>query len=280
VDSFWLVVSFSAVPLVTALLFAAITPPLGASLYLRNEVLLGIALPPAGSAVVALAVALNVPAEAHTVLYLITMATLFGLMLVLPLGTGKQQVSIRRREIILAVTFVLGNTLTVLFMALSPHAESHLKHFLSGEILSITRGELGFSLVLGIFLLIFGFAYRGVLFAFCLDEEGFKIKTERYNAVKIFYRLAATLIVTGGIILIGPILCTALLILPALFGEKAARSLEGYIAWSIAIGFSGTLCGFLLSILLDLPPSYVASCAIFLSGMAVVGFRRFSGKAE
>ncbi len=266
--------SFALIPLLTAITFAVVAPPLGATLSLRNEILLGIALPPVGSAVIAGAMLLGVSPEAMLLLYILCAAALFLIMILLPLNVGTKRISIRRRELILAALFCLGNTLTLLFMSLSPHVESHFKNLLQGELLAVNTVELVITAVIALSLLIAGIKYRGVLFAYALDEEGLKIKEKSYNTITILYRAAATLIITGGIVLIGPLLTTSLLIVPAFFIEQRSRGLEYFMISASALGIIGTIAGFMIAVATDLPPAPVVVCAITVGGICFHFFQR------
>lgn len=259
--------SFVFIPLCTAVTFAVVAPPLGATLSLRNEILLGIALPPVGAAVIAGAMLLGVSPDAIIFLYIICASALFFIMIFLPLNVGKTRISMRRRELILAALFCLGNTLTLLFMAMSPHVESHFKNLLQGELLAVNTIELIITITIAFTLLAAGIKYRGVLYAYSLDEEGLKIKEKSYTTITVMYRAASTLIITGGIVLIGPLLTTSLLIVPAFFIEQRCRGLERFMITSILLGVSGTITGFLIAVATDLPPAVVVVCAVTIGGV-------------
>lgn len=266
--------SFVLIPLCTAVTFAVVAPPLGATLSLRNEVLLGIALPPVGAAVIAGAMLAGVSPDATILLYIFAAVALFLIMILLPLNVGKKRISMRRRELILAALFCIGNTLTILFMALSPNVEAHFKNLLQGEILAVNVVELVITIIVALVLLCAGIRYRGVLYAYSLDEEGLKIKEKSYNTITIMYRAAATLIITGGIVLIGPLLTTSLLIVPAFFIEQRSRGLEQFMITSIVLGVLGTIIGFLLAVATDYPPAVVVVCAITVGGICIHLFSR------
>ncbi len=276
-NEYWFTLSFALIPLLTAVTFAVVAPPLGATLSLRNEILLGIALPPVGSAVIAGAMLLGISPDAIIFLYILCAMALFLIMILLPLNVGKKRISIRRRELILAALFCLGNTLTLLFMAMSPHVEAHFKNLLQGELLAVNTLELIITAIVAFMLLVAGIKYRGILFAYSLDEEGLKIKEKSYNTITVLYRAAATLIITGGIILIGPLLTTALLIVPAFFIEQRCRGLEHFIVTAIVLGVLGTIAGFMIAVARDLPPAPVVVCAITLGGICFHFFPRRSG---
>ena len=268
---FMVTLSFSFIPLCTAVVFSIITPPFGATLSLRNEILLGIALPPAGSAIIAGAVFAGIPSESTLLLYCITATALFFLMIALPLSAGTKRVSMRRRELILAGLFCFGNTLTMLFMSISPQAEAHFKYLLQGELLAVNTMEFLITVIIVAVVFIAGWKFRGVVYAYALDEEGLFIKEKSYRLITIMYRAVATLIITGGIILIGPLLTTSLLIVPAFLCERHFRGLDLFIGMVIIIGCIGTMAGFFLSILVDLPPAPLIISMVIAAGF----FARF-----
>lgn len=266
---FFFTLSFSIIPLLTAASFAMVTPAFGATLSLRNEILLGIALPPFGAAVIAFLILIGVPPESTIILYIATCIILFLIMVLLPLNVGTRRISLRRRELILAALFCIGNTLTIIFMAISPQAESHFKNLLQGELLAVRGMELIVAAVCALVILIAGVIYRGVIYAFSLDEEGLRIKEKKYYTISIVYRAVATLIITGGIILIGPLLTTSLLIIPAFIAERSTRGLDRFMIKNSLIGLLGILSGFVIAILVDMPPSPVAICMMIVVGLCM-----------
>ncbi len=265
-DEFLFTLSFSIVPLITVNLFALVAPPLGATLSLRNEILLGIALPPVGSAVIAGAIFFGVSPDAIVLLYLLAAISIFLVMIVLPLNVGKKRISLRRRELILAALFCIGNTLVMVLMSISPRVEAHFRNLLQGELLAVTGIELTATAILTIILIVFGFLFRGVIYGYSLDEEGLRITEKSYTTITLSFRAVATLVITGGIILIGPLLTTSLLIVPAFLTERSCRGLDRFMVVVMGVGFFGSLLGFLLAVVTDLPPAPVSVCVIIAVG--------------
>jgi ABC-type Mn2+/Zn2+ transport system permease subunit len=133
------------------------------------------------------------------------------------------------------------------------------------------------TLVISVLLLIAAIRFRGYLYAYSLDEEGLRIKEKSYTTITILYRAAGTLVITGGLVLIGPLLTTSLLIVPAFLVERSSRGLDRFSWTVIAVGFTGTLSGFILAILVDLPPAPVAVSTIIVMGLCV---RLLSGRHQ
>ncbi|MBN1984494.1 MAG: metal ABC transporter permease [Chitinivibrionales bacterium] len=264
--NFLTTLSFSLIPMTAASFFSLVTPPLGATLSLRNEILLGIALPQVGSAVIAAALFCGVAAESTLLLTCLAGCAIFVVMLFLPLNVGKQRICLRQRELILAGLFCVGSTATMLFTALSPVVEAHFRNLLQGEILAVTQTDLVIAATMSVIIIICGLRLRGFLYAYSLDEESLKIKHRTYRYVTVLYRAYATLVITGGIILIGPLLTTSLLVVPALCIERVSKGLDYFLLATILIGLSGTVSGFFAAIITDLPPA-----ALCVSGILVIG---------
>lgn len=269
---FAVLLSFAAVPLGAALLFALLLPPLGAGLHLRNESLLGIALPPAAAALLALFTALGVEGagEGHGHGWIAFTGIALGLgalVAALPPGAGPRRISLRQRALLLAAVFTLGNATLLLIMALSPRAQAHLFNVLNGELLAVGAGELLASTLVAL-LLAAGFTrYRGYFLAYFLDEETLRVRLRGHRLVALSFHLLSVLAVTTAVLLIGPVLCTALLILPPLLTERRARGLVPFLIAAAAVGVTGTATGFLTALLFDLPPAPTAAAGLLAVGV-------------
>ncbi len=268
------VLAFSAVPFAAAILFALLLPPLGAGLHLRNESLLGIALPPAGSALLALFTAVGLSGgggEAHShnpAAFLGIAAGLGVLVATLPPGAGPRRISLRQRALLLAAVFAIGNAALLLIMALSPQAQAHLFNVMSGEILAVGTGELVFSAVLALAMTALFVRFRGHFLAYFLDEEMLRVRARHHRVVALAFHLIAVIAVTAAVLLIGPVLCTALLILPALLTERRSTGLVRYLAAAAIVGAAGTALGFSTALWFDLPPAPTSTAGVLVAGLA------------
>ncbi|KMQ52754.1 Zinc ABC transporter, inner membrane permease protein ZnuB [Chitinispirillum alkaliphilum] len=253
-SDFLFTLSFSVIPLLTVLTFALMLPAIGTTLSLRNEILLGIALPPLGTAVMAIAIFLGVSPDSTVSLYLITAG---GLLLMLYFMPDKQaQISsIRRREQTLAALFCGANAFTIFFMAMSGHAESRFHYLLQGEMLAVTSSELIFTLVCCTFFSLLFFSFRGAVYALCLDQQQLAVKQHYYKLILNVYRVITVLVITGSIILVGPLLTASMLILPPFLIEKRSRGLDSFLMVAVAVSVLSVFAGFGMSIVVDLPPA-------------------------
>lgn len=267
-SDFLTVLQFAWVPFVGAAFFSLTAAPLGALLSLRDEILLGLALPPVGAAAIVLMVLLGVDPEASFPLYAAAVAAILVVSLVLP-GRGGQRLSSRWRAVWLVGVFCAGDAAALLMGAASPRVEAHVHDMLRGEVLVMDRVELAGFVLLTILALALAWRFRGWLCALALDQESLIIRHERggRRLVRLF-RVAGALIIAAGVIWVGPLLTLGLLAIPTLLWERRARGLGGLVAGVIVLGLVGTLAGFATAIAVDMPPVPVVIAALFAAGLA------------
>ena len=263
---FWLVLQFSWVPFAGAACYALTAAPLGAALSLRDEILLGLALPPVGAAAIVLMVMLGVDPESSAPLYLAAVTAILVVSLLLP-GPRAQGGSERWRAVLLAGVFCAGEAATLLMGAASPRVEAHVHDMLRGEILALDTRELWGFMVLTALAVVVAYRYRGLLFALALDHESLVIKLGRRGEMAILgFRVAGALVIAAGVIWVGPLLTLGLLAVPTLLWEKRASRLNNLMGGVTVIGLTGVILGFTVSILLDMPPVPVVIVALFATG--------------
>jgi len=273
-SDFLFLLGFSAIPLMTALAYAALTPAMGAALYLRGEILLGIVLPPFGSAVIGLCVLGGLSAENRLLMGLIVAASLFAFLSAPVFRNAHDNGSDRKKEIALAAVFVLGQTVTYLAMHFSTNVHADLSHLLSGEILAVGPVELWTALAMNAALLGLCYRFRGLLYEYCLDETGLRIRHRSHRRIETGYRIGASVVITSALVCFGPLLTTAWLILPPLFAMRAASGIEPFFLIGVAIGIAATLIGFICALALDFPPVYIISAAHFLLGAGILALAK------
>ncbi len=281
-SDFLMVLQFSWIPFVGAAIYSVTAAPLGAFLALRDEILLGLALPPVGAAAIVFAVSLGVDPDSSLILYIAAVSAILLVSLFLP-GRGAQGTSGRRRAMLLAGVFCASEAVTLLMGAVSPRVEAHVHDMLRGEVLAMSVPELLGFVGLTFLAMILAFRFRGILFALALDEEGLLVRYgSRGRRALLGFRVAGALIIAAGVIWVGPLLTLGLLAVPALMVEGQVRGLNSFLTGVSLVALAGTVVGFLASIALDIPPVSMVVVVLFLVGAvpAVLNSRRFLGRQE
>lgn len=142
----------------------------------------------------------------------------------------------------------------VILASISQGFNIDLFSYLFGNILAIGEGELYLSVGLSIILITIIYLLYYDLFSVSFDEEYAKvtgIKTERINAL-LFFLTAITVILA--IRIVGVMLASALLILPASAALQIAKKFKSAIFMAGMFAVFSVLCGITISLYLDLPP--------------------------
>jgi len=152
----------------------------------------------------------------------------------------------------IGIFFALTMALGIVFIGLSRRYNVDLFGYLFGNILAITRGDLWLVLVLAplVFALVLSL-FKELLFL-SFDEEVAQVSGVAVSPVYYFFLLAMAVTIVIAIKLIGIILVSALLVLPAATARQLTESYRHLVLYSVLIGVISTVAGLFLSYQLDL----------------------------
>ncbi|CAO3372063.1 zinc ABC transporter permease subunit ZnuB [Azospirillum argentinense] len=149
--------------------------------------------------------------------------------------------------------------------------------YLFGDILSVTTTDLGWiyaggAAALGGLLLL----WRRLL-AVTVDEDLARVEGMPVEALRLAFMLLIALVIAAAMKIVGILLITSLLIIPAAAARRFSRTPEAMAALASVFGIAAVLGGLLSSLNWDLPggPSIVvAAAALFLASMMVPAANR------
>ena len=147
-----------------------------------------------------------------------------------------------------------------------------LQAYLFGDILAVSRADLAF--IWGGALLVLGLVvWRwSALLTATLNEDLAHASGINPGRERLVLVLALALVVAVAIKVVGALLITALLLIPAATARAFARTPEAMAAAAVAVGALAALGGLLVSLRLDTPagPSIVAVAACLFAGAALI----------
>ena len=191
-----------------------------------------------------------------------------ALMVAILLGT-LQAHSWFSNDTLLGILAHTGLALGLMSFSLLPGTRIDLMSYLYGDILAVTWLEVGVIyagglLVLGILSLMWSKVLRYVIHPDLAKVEGVNIRQVRW----LFVILLA-FVVAIGIKIVGVLLMTALLIIPAAAARVLARSPESLAVLASLLGILGVFLGMQISLHVDVPtgPAIVAVLALTFVGM-------------
>jgi zinc transport system permease protein len=130
-----------------------------------------------------------------------------------------------------------------------------LLSYLFGNILSITTQEVGIAFALFCIVLLLLSLFFNDLFAIAFDEELARVSGIRTTTINSVLVLLTALSVVLAMKLVGIMLISSLLILPAVSALQLARSFKACVALAALQGGSSVVAGIFLSFATNLPTS-------------------------
>jgi ABC-type Mn2+/Zn2+ transport system permease subunit len=192
--------------------------------------------------------------------------------------TRKGEVS---EDTAIGIFFPTAMALGVALISLSQTYRQDLLAYLFGNILSVGPGDLWLLLVLsGVSLGLLALFFKEFLFL-GVDEEAARAAglPTRFLNYLLLTILAVTIV--AAMKLVGIILVSAFLVIPAATGQALARSIRGMVTVSVVSALLSVVAGLWISWLWYLPPG--ASIVLFGAGLFFVAylvgsFRRFGSR--
>ncbi len=246
---------------------------LGVYVVLRRLVLLGVALPQASAAGIALVFLATGhshgdPGQAHALALGGSLAATLAALALLVLAGRSATQPIEWR---IGGTLAISTAATLLFVALSPTGDLEMTSLLRGELLAISDRDL--ALLAGVAAAIAAvFAlFRRELLVVSFDPEFARTigrEPVRYDLM-LYLLLGAAISI--GVMTAGPMVVFSFLVLPALTALRLSLSFALTFVASAAIATAASLGGFALAYRADLPagPVYVLVAAAIWLGVSV-----------
>ena len=177
----------------------------------------------------------------------------------------------------IGIVSAIGIATGVMLASVAGGFNVDLFSYLFGNILSISTSELVIAALLFVVVIACVVMFYNDLFASTFDEDLAKssgIDTERINSVLV---LMTALTVVLAMKVVGIMLISALLILPAVSALQIAKGFKSAIITAAAIGVVTVICGISLSFVMNLPSGATIVLMNFAVLLAAFGGRTLRG---
>ena len=242
--------------LLTGFLLGATCAVLGVFVVLKRMAFIGVGISHAALGGVALGLVMGVPPLAAAAVFSVGVAWVIGWI------TRKGEVS---EDTAIGIFFPTAMALGVALISLSQTYRQDLMGYLFGNILWVGLGDLwGLVLLAGLSLGVLALLFKEFLFL-GVDEEA--AKAAGLPAAFLNYLLLSIMAVTivAAMKLVGLVLVSAFLVIPAATGQALASSVRGMVALSVASALLSVGAGLWLSWLWNLPSG--ASIVLFAAAL-------------
>lgn len=254
--------------LVTGTLLAVTCAVLAFFVVLRRMAFVGVGLSHAALGGVALGVLAGLPPLLSAAVFTTGVAWVVGWL------GGRGEV---HEDTAIGVFFPAAMALGVILMSLSPAYRQDLLGYLFGNILSVAPGEVLPLAVLAVGTLgLLGFWFKELLFL-GVDEDAARAAGIRVGPLRYLLLTLLAVTIVAATRLVGIVLVSAFLVIPAATGQALARTLRGMLALSVASAVASVLGGLWVSWTWDLPSGasiVMLSAALFFLAVAAGRVRR------
>lgn len=160
----------------------------------------------------------------------------------------------RYSEISIAIVMSFGMALAVILLSLSKSGAANIMNYLFGSIISINNTDVLLSLILSIIVIALITLFYKELLYITFDEEAALISGIPVNLINVLFTLLVSITVAISMRIVGALLVSALMVIPAAASLKIARNFKNTIIYSIIFSFISVFVGIILSFYLNLSP--------------------------
>jgi len=152
----------------------------------------------------------------------------------------------------------------LILISLQDNIQVDLMSYLFGDILSINTVDLSLILLTSVLILLFYAQHWQSLLNVTLNPELAQVEGVNVKRVQLLFILLLAFMIALSMKIVGVLLVTSLLIIPAAASRRLSNSPEQMLGYSILIGCLSILSGLVLSYQVDLPtgPSIVTTATI------------------
>ena len=242
---------------------AAIAGPLGCFIVWKRMAYFGDALSHSALIGIALGLALQLPLQIGMIL----ICSLFALLMLI----------LQRHKIISSDTMlgILAHTALsygLIAITLIPGVSIDLHDVLFGDILAITQADITWIFVVGVIVLSAIYLNWSKLLLATLNADLARAEGQNTDRLQGLLLICLTLTVMIAVQVVGILLVTAMLIIPAAIARFIAKSPEVMAIGAVVIGMGGTIAGLYISLMLDIPtaPTIVATLATTFFSVSLI----------
>ncbi|MFC3798208.1 metal ABC transporter permease [Cohnella sp. GCM10012308] len=172
-------------------------------------------------------------------------------------------------EISVAIIMVGGLSSAVIIMNLNQSVNKSFSSYLFGSVVAVNRTELILMLAVSVLAALFFILMRRPLYQMTFDEDTAKTSGLPVNWLSLAFSVVTGMIVAAAMPIVGVLLVSSLVVLPAALAIRLASSFAMAIGLSMAFGLGGVWSGLAASYAFSTPPG--ATIALILLAILLVG---------
>lgn len=188
-------------------------------------------------------------------------------------------------EISIAIIMIGGLSTALVLMSLNQGISKSFTSYLFGSVVAVNQTELWLMIFVSLIGGAFFYIFRRPLYQITFDEETAKTGGLAVNWISLAFSVLTGMIVAAAMPIVGVLLVSSLIVLPAALAIRIAPSFNAAIFISMGIGLVGVFFGLSTSYQLSTPPGGTIALVllfILITGISTkkavmkLGTRRFN----
>ncbi|MDI3481666.1 MAG: zinc transport system permease protein [Tepidanaerobacteraceae bacterium] len=160
----------------------------------------------------------------------------------------------RYAEVALAVVMSGGMGLAVVLISLGKSFNADLFSYLFGSLVAVSPSDAWIICGVGLFILLSLVILFRELFAIAFDEESARLSGIPVDAVNTYFTLLTALAVALSVRVVGTLLVSALMVIPAAVSLQTAKSFRATFGIAVGVAVFSVISGLYISFILNLAP--------------------------
>jgi len=157
-------------------------------------------------------------------------------------------------EVALAVVMSGGMGLAVVLISLGKSFNTDLASYLFGSLVAVMPQDLKVIELIGVVIILSIVLLHRELFAITFDEEAARLSGVNVRAVNLYFTIITALVVALSIRVVGALLISALMVIPAAVSLQVARSFKQTFVIAIGVALFAVVMGLYSAFIFDLAP--------------------------
>ncbi len=250
---------------IVGLLVAVCSALLGVSLVLKRYSMLGDGLGHSAFGIISIATVLNTLPffKEHFQIDPLIFTIIFVIIIAFLLLKMNENSKINSDSAIALIsTFFLA--LGVIVVSFSSGLNADVHNVLFGSLLALNEFDVYFTVILSVFVILLFFIFYNKIFAITFDESFARATGVKVNLYKMLLALLTAITIVMGMQLIGTMLISSLLVIPALTSIKVFKSYKAVMLSSVILSIVAFSIGISISFIFNLPTGATIVGANFL----------------
>jgi len=155
-------------------------------------------------------------------------------------------------ESLLALMLWSGMAVAVVLISIGGGFKVDLFSYLFGSILTVTRNDLIFLVIMAIIILLMISVFYKELFLICMDEEIARVGGINTRIFNMLLMVMAAFTVAFSMKIVGILLIGALMVIPVLTAMQLSRSFKQTLCLSVIVSLLSVISGLIISYLYDI----------------------------